>query len=81
MLIKNEILKVDNESRIADIFIQLNSHYKKFIDESPQGFLDSIEAKGKRIYLKFIEEDLENFKVEPMIFKSQIEEVKKYLIN
>lgn len=81
MLIKNEILKVDKESKIKDIFIRLNSYYQGFVEENLKGFLSSIEAEGKKIYLKFIEEEVENFKVEPMIFKSQIDEVEKYLIN
>jgi len=81
MLIKNEMLRVDNDSKIKDILIMLNSYYRRFVEESSQGFLNSIEAEGKRIYLKFIDGEFENFKVEPMIFKKQIEEVQKYLIN
>lgn len=81
ILIKNEILRVDNESKIKDILIQLNSYYQRVVEENPQGFLNSIEAEGKRIYLRYIESEFENFKVEPMIFKSQIDEVQKYLIN
>ena len=72
---------MDNESKIKDILIQLNSYYQRVVEENPQGFLNSIEAEGKRIYLRYIESEFENFKVEPMIFKSQIDEVQKYLIN
>lgn len=81
MLIRNEIQKVDNESKIKDIFIQLSSYYKRFVEADAEAFLSSIEAEGKRIYLKFVDEELENFKVEPMIFKSQIDEAEKYIFN
>lgn len=78
-LIKNDILKADNESRIKDIFIQLNSYYKKYVDNNLQHFLKTISAEDKNIYLKY-EDDIESFKIEPIIFLSQMEAVERYRI-
>ncbi|MDP4087650.1 MAG: ribonuclease E/G [Bacillota bacterium] len=80
MLIKNEILKVDNENRIKDIYIELNEYYQNSVDESLEEFLRLVEGEDKRIYLKYSNE-VESFKVEPLLFKRQIESVMQYKVR
>lgn len=78
-LIGNEILKIDNDSKIKDIYIQLNIYYKNAVDRNLEQFLKSINAEDKNIYLKY-EDAVESFKIEPIIFASQLEAVERYRI-
>lgn len=80
LLIHNEILKKDAESVVKDIYVEINSLYKEAIEEDLFGFLKEIEALDKNIYLNFVKE-VEYFKVEPLIFHSQIENLKCYKVN
>jgi ribonuclease G len=78
-LIRNEILRLEDESNIKDIYIQLNSYYKGSIEKDLQQFLKCINSEGKNIYLKYGDE-VDSFKIEPIIFSSQREAVERYRI-
>ncbi|ACA54804.1 Rne/Rng family ribonuclease [Clostridium botulinum] len=75
LLIRNEIINILNMREIKDIYIELNKRYKDYIDKNRIQFISEIEALEKNIYINYI--DAENqYKVEPLIFKNQIEDVK-----
>ncbi|WP_163194220.1 Rne/Rng family ribonuclease [Clostridium thermarum] len=76
-LIRNEMLKLEDDSTIKDIYIQLSNYYRNAVEKDLQQFLKFIGAEGKNIYLKY-SEDLESFKMEPVIFASQREAVERY---
>ncbi len=80
VLIKNEILKVDSENNIKDIYIEINDIYKDYISDNLFEFIKSIDAFNKNIYLNYVT-TVEYFNVEPLIFANQIENVKKYKIE
>lgn len=80
LLIKNEILKADNENKIQDIYIEMNSYYYNRVNENPDRFIGTIKGENKRIYLKATDE-VENFKVEPLIFTKQVEAVLQYRVH
>lgn len=79
LLLKNEILKSDNESKIQDIYIEINDYYKNKICSDFEKFITAIEGENKRIYMKY-SENIESFKVEPLIFTKQVEEVLQYKV-
>ncbi len=80
LLIKNEILKRSSLGQIKDFYIEINSVYEKDIKEDIFGFLKDINGLNLNIYLEFKESN-GFYKVEPLIFKNQIENVKQYLVN
>jgi len=80
MLIRDEILRYQSENSIRDFYIEINSQYESYVREDILSFLTNIEALDKKIYLHFVEET-EYFKLEPLLFKKQIDSVQDYLIN
>lgn len=79
LLLKNDILRADAESNIKDIYIQLNTIYKDKVENSIEEFVRDIGGKEKRLYLRF-GENIEYFKLEPLIFESQVKKVEKYKV-
>ncbi|WP_326511546.1 Rne/Rng family ribonuclease [Clostridium intestinale] len=80
ILIRNDIIKFNGENSISDFYIQINSQYESLIKEDLFKFLTKIEALDCNIYINYVDE-VEYFKVEPLLFKNQIENVEKYLIT
>ncbi|WP_055668329.1 Rne/Rng family ribonuclease [Desnuesiella massiliensis] len=79
LLIRNEILKVNSGDTIKDIYIEINPMYKEFIEGNLLEFLSSIGALDKNVYISYLS-NTEYFKVEPLIFHSQIENLKGYKV-
>lgn len=79
LLIKNEILKADNEDKIKDFYIEVNNNYEKDIRENILGFIKDSGGLSKNIYLNFTNL-IDLFKVEPLIFANQIQCVEKFKI-
>ncbi|NME94642.1 Rne/Rng family ribonuclease [Clostridium cochlearium] len=75
-LIKNEVRKDDSMNHV---YIELNKIYEKEVKENLNEFIKKIGASDKNIYLKFSNTD-EVFKVEYLVFKSQIEKLKSYKV-
>ncbi|MCR1933903.1 Rne/Rng family ribonuclease [Clostridium tepidum] len=75
LLIRNEIINILNMREIKDIYIELNKRYKDYIEKNKIQFISEIEALEKNIYIKYTDSG-NNYKVEPLIFKSQIKDVK-----
>lgn len=79
ILIRNDILKFAGENSINDFYIEINSQYEKGIKEDMFKFLNKIEGLDCNIYINYIDE-VEYFKVEPLLFKNQKENVSEYLV-
>ncbi|WP_315671576.1 Rne/Rng family ribonuclease [Clostridium sp. 19966] len=79
MLIRNEVLKMEAEG-INNILISINEYYKMHIEEDKNGFIESINGENKGIYVKYIN-DMDNFKLKPLIFNNQLEDAEKYQIR
>lgn len=79
LLLRNEILRCDHESKIKDIYIQMNESYKGFIEENIMEFIKDVGADEKNVYLKYTDE-VEYFKIEPLVFASQIKKIENYKI-
>ncbi|MGL4655425.1 MAG: ribonuclease E/G [Sarcina sp.] len=80
LLIKNEIIRWDVENSIKDFHITLNKIYEKDVRGDIFRFLKDINALNLNVYLTFEEFD-EFYRVEPLIFKNQIENVKDFLVK
>lgn len=80
LLLKNDILKKNGDGKIKDFHIEINSMYEDDIRGNIFEFLKNIGALDLNIYLTF-EETKEFYKVEPLIFKNQIESVSQYLVK
>lgn len=70
-LIKNEIIKMSNSYKFEDVYIEIDAIYQKDILDYILGFIRSIEALDKKVYVNFVD-GLEYFKVEPLLFNSQV---------
>lgn len=79
-LIKNELMKKVDNIEIRDYLIVVGKPYESRIREELVLFLSDIGAEGKRIYLEFsgIHDD---FSIEPLVFKNQIQEKEKFLVT
>lgn len=78
-LIRNEIKKIDDDYKINDIYIELDEKYKKDVLGDVIKFVQEIEAVDKKVYVNFIN-NLEYFKVEPLLFASQIKKLENIKI-
>jgi ribonuclease G len=71
MLIKNEILRINEQRKINDIHIEIDESYKNDIKGDILSFVKNIDALDKKVYVTYKKE--EHFKVEALIFMNQIE--------
>jgi ribonuclease G len=78
MLIRNEIMRIEENRDITDIHIELNELYKKDIEEDVLGFVKRINAIGKHIYVTYNND--EHFKIEPLLFINQIQSLEMFKI-
>lgn len=72
LLIKNEIIKLDKQNLVKDLYIEINPVYKNDISGDVIGFIKDILASDKKIYVDYSEK-VETFKIEPLMFSNQIE--------
>ena len=79
-LIKNELMKKVDNIKILDYLIVLGTPYEERIRKDLRSFLGEIGAEGKRIYLEFSASG-DDFRIEPLVFKNQIQDKEKYLIS
>lgn len=78
-LIRNEIVKIDNEQGSKDIYISLSGIYKRDIMSNIKGFVEDIKALNKKVYLNFIDTE-DELKVEQLLFESDIKKMQSYKI-
>lgn len=78
MLIRNEIIRIDEQRDIKDIHIAIDESYKKDIEGDILSFITSIDSLEKTIYITYVNN--ESFKVEPLIFINQIENLQDFKV-
>ncbi|MBC8062964.1 MAG: Rne/Rng family ribonuclease [Clostridiaceae bacterium] len=78
-LIRNSILRIDEEQNIKHIYIKMNEIYKEDVMSDVISFAKDIEALDKNIYIDF-QKHIEYFKIEPLLFANQISNVFNYKI-
>lgn len=79
-LIKNEIIRIKEENSINCFHIQLDSIYEDRIKENIFEFMKDIDGLDKEIYLTYVD-NIEGYKIEPLIFQGQKDNLKDYKIN
>lgn len=80
LLLKNEIIRWQSESKIKDFHINLNKIYEEETRGNIFEFLKSIGALNINIYLTF-DDDKDGYSIEPLIFKNQINNLSEYLVK
>ncbi|MDP4143874.1 MAG: ribonuclease E/G [Bacillota bacterium] len=80
MLIRNELFRLSENENFDHIYMEINAIYEDDILNNLQDFIGFIGAKNKNFYAKFVD-NIEYFKLSPLIFKSQRDELKECLIN
>lgn len=78
-LINNEILRYSSENGINDFLIELESTYEERIKGDIVSFLTNIGGLKKDIYINYMD-NIEGYRVEPLIFQNQKKAVEKYKI-
>lgn len=78
-LIRNEIARISSENGINDIHIEISDNYKEDIMGDVIGFVNSIGAFDKSIYLTYVHK-YDFFSIEPLIFANQIRNMMDYKI-
>mgnify|MGYP004529795669 CR=1 FL=1 len=79
-LIRNEIIKCSKENSINDFYVEIDKNYEEDIKGDLFKFLKNIDGLDKEIYLSFVD-DIEGYRVEPLIFSNQKENYQKYKIK
>lgn len=79
LLVKNDIIRIDRQNSIENIHIEIDSDYKDDINGDKLQFIKDIDALNKKVYLTFTDKR-ESFKVEALIFSSQIENLLQFRI-
>lgn len=79
-LIKNEIIRMQEENSIDCFSIEIDSVYKDRIKEDIFDFVKEINGLDKEIYLNYID-GIEGYKIEPLLFQAQKDNLKKYKVT
>ncbi|OPJ59070.1 Rne/Rng family ribonuclease [Clostridium chromiireducens] len=79
-LIRNEIIRMQEENSINCFHIEVDSVYKDKIKENIFDFIKEIDALDKEIYLNYVD-NIEGYKIEPLIFQAQKDNLKDYKVT
>lgn len=79
-LIKNDIIRAEGEGNIKDFYVELKDVYEDYVIGDKIQFLNDIGALDKNIYVKFVD-SIDYYKLEPLLFKNQIEAVSDYKLQ
>ncbi|OOM11870.1 Rne/Rng family ribonuclease [Clostridium saccharobutylicum] len=79
-LIKNEIIRIKEENSISCFHVQVDSVYKERIKENIFEFIKDIDGLDKEIYLTYTD-NIEGYKVEPLIFQGQKDNLQDYKVT
>lgn len=79
-LIKNEIVRMQEENSISCFHIEVDSVYKDKIKENIFDFIREIDALDKEVYLNYVD-NIEGYKIEPLIFQGQKDNLKDYKVT
>lgn len=79
LLIKNDISNMCYECDIEDIHIQMDVFYKIHIENNIRDFIKNIGVENKRLYITYDRET--SYKIQPLLFHSDIEQLKNFRVN
>jgi len=79
-LIRNEIIRMQEENSINCFHIEVDSVYRDKIKENIFDFIKEIDALDKEIYLNYVD-NIEGYKIEPLIFQAQKDNLKDYKVT
>lgn len=79
-LIKNEIIRMEEENSIESFYIEVDSVYKERVKEDVFTFIKEIDALGKEIYLNYVD-GIDGYRIEPLLFQNQKDNLKDYKIT
>ena len=75
-----KLLNVKKKIQLIHFYIELDRNYEEMVRGDIISFLTNINALNKEIYLNFID-GIEGYKIEPLIFNSQKENIQNFKIN
>lgn len=75
-ILRGKIRKIKLEQGIKNIYIELNKNYEPEVKSDIITFIEKLDALDCNVFIRF-QENLENFKVESLIFHSQMEAIKE----
>ena len=75
-ILKGKVKKIKSEQEIKNIYIELDKNYENEINSDIVSFVEKLDALDCDIFIRF-QENLDNFKVESLIFHSQIQAMKE----
>jgi len=78
LLMRNELLRISGQRDLGHIHITVSGMYEKDIRGDMLGFVRSIGALDKKVYLTVSKS--EGFKVEPLIFDSQVQSLEQFRV-
>ncbi|WP_204596267.1 ribonuclease E/G [Clostridium sardiniense] len=79
-LIRNDILRSVEDNTIGSFFIELDNIYREDVKGDLFSFLKNIDGLDKEMFLKF-SEGIDGYKIEPLIFKNQKENLADYKVK
>lgn len=79
-LIRNEILRMSEENSINSFYIEIDSVYKDRVKEDIFSFIREIDGIDKEIYINYVD-GIEGYKIEPLLFQAQKDNLKDYKIS
>lgn len=78
-ILKGKVKRILKEQQVKNIYIELPRMYEEEVKSDILAFVISLEATDCNVYLEFEDSNF-NFKVEPIIFHSQLENLKNLQI-
>ena len=75
-ILRGKIRKIKLEQGIKNIYIELNKNYEPEVKSDIITFIEKLDALDCNVFIRF-QENLENFKVESLIFHSQMEAIRE----
>lgn len=79
-LIRNDILRSVEDNTIESFFIELDNIYREDVKGDLFSFLKNIDGLDKEMFLKF-SEGIDGYRIEPLIFKNQKENLADYKVK
>jgi ribonuclease G len=76
-LIRNSVIRINTENNIYKIYIEICENYREEVLKNIGEFVDDINGRQSDIYIKYVK-NVNAVKVEPILFQSQIDELKNY---
>ncbi|MGL4730936.1 MAG: Rne/Rng family ribonuclease [Clostridium sp.] len=78
-MIEDNIQRLEKEQNVKNIYIEIDDIYEREIKNDILSFVKSIKGLDKNIYVNYIH-GIDTFKIEPLIFNSQIRNLTVYKV-